>query len=133
MLFFPFFHFVSVFFFFLENRFWSMSWRPEERVPDSHSVWVEKVVVKLSDVEIGGVFGMLDPESDSFTTQRVLAVNRDHTLTVQDTWTHRVRNVKVDVLVKPDYLALPENPTHEVNTWGFVTPRCPDEFNHRFG
>ena len=108
-------------------------WRRNVRVPDRPNVWCGKVGVKLSDVEVGGVFGMRDPERGSFTTQRVIAVNRDNTLTVQETWTRRVRNVRVDELLKPDYLALPENPTHEVNSWGFVTPRCPDEFNHRYG
>ena len=110
-----------------------MSWRRDVRVPDRRGVWHGKVGVKLSDVEIGGLYGMRDPERGNFTTQRVIAVNRDNTLTVQDKWTHQVRNVRVDVLLKPDYLSVSSNPTHEVNAWGFVTPRCRDEFNYRFG
>ena len=110
-----------------------MSWRCGVCVPDCQGVWRQKVRVELSDVEIGGLYGMQDPERNNFTTQRDIAVNRDNTSTVQDKWTHQVRNVRVDVLLKPDYLSVSSNPTHEVNAWGYVTPRCRDVFNHRFG
>ena len=83
-------------------------------------------------MEVGDLYGMLDPEWDSFTIERVIAVNRDKTLTVQSTWSYLVRNVKVDVLLKPDFYAVSSDCT-ELNRWaratGCATPLCKDEMN----
>ena len=110
-----------------------MTWRCDVCVADREGVWVQRVKVDLYKVEIRDLYGMQDPKIDLFRIQRVVAVNHDKMLTVQDTWSYQVRNVKVDVLLKPDYLSVSSNPTPEFNFWGRATPLCKDGFNHRFG
>ena len=68
---------------------------------------------------------------DLFRIQQVIAINCDNTLTVEDKWSRQVRNVKVDVLLKPDYPSVPSDPTPVF--WGRAVPICKDEFNHCFG
>lgn len=80
-------------------------------------------------MEIGDLYGMVDPERDLFTIERVIVVNRDETLTVQNTWSYLVRTVKVDVLMKPDFHAVPSDPTLVYNPWGCPTPWCKDLMN----
>ena len=108
-----------------------MTWGRDVCVVDRKGVWINKVKVDLSEVEVGDLYGMQDQEMDLFRIQRVIAINCDNTLTVQDNWSQQVRNVKVDVLLKPDYQSMPSNPT--LVFWGRALPLCKEEFNHRFG
>ena len=106
-----------------------MTWHCDVRVPGQKGVWIEKAKVDLYEVEIGDLYGMQDLEMDLFRVQRVVVANHDKTLALQDTWSYQVKNVKVDVLLKPDYLSESSNSTPEVNLWGHTTPLCKDEFN----
>ena len=108
-----------------------MSWRPPAPVVSREGVWIRELKVDLEEVEVGDVYRMHDPESGSLSMQRVLAINGDKTLTVQDTWSYRVKNVRVDALVMPDYLSVSYDPVpiH----WGSPLPLCKDDFNSRHG
>ena len=108
-----------------------MSWRPPVAVVSRDGVWIQELKVDLEEVEVGDLYGMRDLELGLFRMQRVLAVNCNGTLTVQDTWSYRVRNVSVDVLLKPDFLSVPSNPTHI--HWGRPLPLCKDGFNSLYG
>ena len=108
-----------------------MTWNRDVRVVGRKGVWIKKVKVDLSEVEVGDLYGMQDQEMDLFRIQRVIAINCDNTLTVQDNWSRQVRNVKVDVLLKPDYPSVPSDPTPVF--WGRVLPLCKDKYNHCFG
>ena len=108
-----------------------MNWRREEPVIAPRGVWIRAVKVALDEVEVGDLYGMQDQELDAFRIQRVIAINPDYTLTVEDKWSHQVKSVKVDVLVRPDYSSVPTDPTplH----WGRPVPLCKDDYNHRYG
>ena len=108
-----------------------MTWNHDIRVVDRKGVWIKKVKVDLSEVEIGDLYGMQDTEMDVFQIQQVVAINCDNTLMMQDNWSRQVRNVKVDVLLKPDYLSVSSNLTPIF--WGRALPLCKEEFNHHFG
>ena len=105
-----------------------MSWSLPVFIED---VWIKKLKVDLDEVEVGDLYGMHDLEMGLFRVQRVLAVNCNKTLTVQDKWSYQVRNVQVDVLLKPDYLLVPSDPTPIY--WGRPLPLCKDGFNNLYG
>ena len=108
-----------------------MSWRPPVAVVSREGIWIQELKVDLEKVEVGDLYRMHDSELDSFRMQRVLAVNCNKTLTVQDTWSYQVKNVRVDALLEPDYLSVSYNPTpiH----WGRPLPLCKDEFISHHG
>ena len=108
-----------------------MNWRRDAPVVDRRGVWIKAVKVALSEVEVGDLYGMQDQELDAFRILRVIAINPDDTLTVEDKWSHQVKSVKVDVLLRPDYPSVPTDPTPV--HWGRPVPRCKDEYNHRYG
>ena len=108
-----------------------MNWRHDDPVVERRGVWIKAVKVALSEVEVGDLYGMQDQEMDLFRIQRVIVINPDNTLTVEDKWSHQVKSVKVDVLLRPDYPSVPTDPTPVFG--GQVLPLCKDEYNHRFG
>ena len=108
-----------------------MSWSPPVAVVSREGLWIQGMKVDLDEVEVGDLYGMQDPEMDLFRVQRVLAVNCDKTLTVQDKWSYHVRNIHMDVLLKPDYLSVPSDPTP--THWGRPLPLCKDGFNNCYG
>ena len=65
-----------------------MSWRPPVSVVSCDGVWIREMKVDLEEVEVGDLYCMQDLELGSFRMQRVLAVNCNDTLTVQDTWSY---------------------------------------------
>ena len=88
-----------------------MTWSCDVCVVDRRGVWIKEMKVALSEVEVGDLYDMQDQEMDLFRIQQVIAINCDNTLTVEDKWSRQVRNVKVGVLLKPDYPSVPSNPT----------------------
>ena len=62
-----------------------MTWRHDVHYSDCRGVWVWRLKVELGEVEVGDLYGMVDPERGLFRIERVIAVNCDETLTVQNT------------------------------------------------